>query len=240
MNKRLLIPGTLTLLNLFCGFLSIRYSFDGHYLTAAWLIILAAVFDALDGAVARLIRGYSQFGIEFDSLADVISFGAAPSFLLYSIHFQSLGDVGVIISFMPLFFGAVRLARFNVLQAGFEKENYLGLPIPMQAIALASYVIFCMSIWGGIRFPAFLVPFVVFLSFLMVSHFEYEALPKFTFRKDLRNTMKLSAFLGASLLAILFPQFAIFPLTLLFVLIGFVRGVLQALHGEEEVVDIST
>jgi len=239
-NRRALIPGTLTVFNLLCGFLSVRYAVEGNFLTASWLIILAAVFDGLDGTVARLTRGYSRFGIEFDSLADVVSFGVAPSVLIYLAHFQYLGTLGVLVSFLPLAFGAVRLARFNVTQAGFEKENFLGLPIPIQASALASYILFSRSVWGTVRFSAFFAPLVLFLSFLMVSHFEYETLPKFTLRKSRKNSVKLGLFLFASLLIIFFPDLAIFPLAMSFILWGFIRGVVLAIRHEDEIYDIST
>lgn len=239
-NNRALIPGTLTVFNLLCGFLSMRYAIEGNFLTASWLIILAAVFDGLDGTVARLTRGYSRFGIEFDSLADVVSFGAAPSVLIYLAHFQYLGTFGVLISFLPLAFGAVRLARFNVTQAGFEKENFLGLPIPIQASALASYIIFSRSVWGTVRFSALFAPLVLFLALLMISHFEYETLPKFTLRRNRKNSIKLGLFLIASLAVIFFPDLAIFPLAMTFILWGFFRGVVLAFRHEDEIYDIST
>ena len=159
--NRSIIPGSLTAGNMFCGFLSIAYVFDGNYLTASWLIILAAVFDALDGMIARLTRSYSEFGIEFDSLADIISFGVAPSVLIFGAHFQYMGKLGIVISFLPLLFGAIRLARFNVNETSFEKGNFVGLPIPIQATALASYLIFTHNIWGTIRFPMFFAPYVI-------------------------------------------------------------------------------
>lgn len=241
LTDRKFIPGILTSGNMFCGFLSISYTFDGNFLTASWLIILAAVFDALDGLIARLTRSYSEFGIEFDSLADVISFGAAPAVLIYIAHFHAIGKIGIMISFLPLLFGAIRLARFNVNLNTFIKENFIGLPIPIQATALASYLIFSNNIWGTIRFPMLFASYVVFLAFLMVSHLEYEAMPKFTFREDRRNTWKLAVFVAASIAVILFPKVTIFPFTMSFILIGFIRGVVAHLtQGEEEVVDISS
>lgn len=238
-TNRAFIPGSLTAGNMFCGFVSISYAFEGSFLTASWLIILAAVFDALDGLIARLTRSYSKFGIEFDSLADVISFGVAPSVLIYTAHFQYMGKFGLVISFLPLLFGAMRLARFNITQETFEKGNFKGLPIPIQASALASYLIFSNTIWDSIRFPMLFASFVVFLAFLMMSHFEYESMPKFTFRKDPKNSMKLTMFVIASVLVILFPQETIFPFSLCFIMIGFFKGIIQHLTQGEEVVDIS-
>ena len=234
------IPGTLTSGNMFCGFLSIVYVLDGNYLTACWLIILAAVFDALDGMIARLTRSYSDFGTEFDSLADIISFGVAPAVLIYAAHFQYIGKLGLVIAFSPLLFSAIRLARFNTNQSSFVKENFIGLPVPLQATALASYLIFTINVWGTIRFPLFFAPFVIFLSFLMISHFEYEAMPKFTFRKDARNTRKLFLFVFTSIVVMLFPKETIFPISLTIILVGFIKGVILHLtNSDEEAVDIS-
>jgi len=240
-TKRAFFPGVLTAGNMFCGFLSITYALEGNFLTASWLIILGAVFDAMDGLIARLTRGFSSFGVEFDSLADVITFGAAPAILIYSAHFQYLGILGLLISFLPLVFGAIRLARFNINLTGFEKEKFVGLPIPMQATAISSYLIFTHTIWDAIRFPLFFAPYVLFLAFLMVSHIEYETLPKFTLRRDNNNTRKLILFIAAAIVVILFPKETIFPFTLFFILFSFVRGVIHSLHHEEEeVADIST
>ena len=124
--KRVLAPGFLTSMNLFLGFYAIISSSKGDFVTASWLIILAAVFDAFDGKVARATKSMSRFGVEFDSLADAISFGLAPSFLLYQIHLNKMGPAGLIISFFPLIFGTIRLARFNVGVSGPEKINFKG------------------------------------------------------------------------------------------------------------------
>ncbi len=238
--NRPFIPGILTAGNAFCGFLSITYAMEGNFLTASWLIILAAVYDALDGMIARLTHSYSKFGIEFDSLADVISFGAAPSVLIYMTHLQYLGVLGLSLSFIPLLFGSIRLARFNANLNTFEKGNFTGLPIPVQASALASYLIFSSNIWDTIRYPMFFDLYVIFLGLLMISNFEYEAMPKFTFKKDRRNTRKLFMFVAASVTVIIFPKETIFPFSLMFVMYGFIRGVFVSLtQDEEEVVDLS-
>ena len=130
---RAVVPSLFTTLNIFCGFLSILSVAQGHFQTAAWFIILAAIFDSLDGVMARITRSSSQFGVELDSLADVVSFGAAPSFMVYQAHLYTLGNWGIIIAALPVVFGAIRLARFNVQLVGFNKDYFNGLPIPMHA-----------------------------------------------------------------------------------------------------------
>src|SRR4030066_426845 len=135
------IPNLFTAINLFCGFLSILSASEGNFNYAAWLIIVAAVFDALDGLVARLTNSSSELGVELDSLSDIISFGCAPSFLIYSTYFHTLEILGIILSSLPLITGGFRLARFNIQLVGFEKTFFIGLPIPTAALTLASFVL---------------------------------------------------------------------------------------------------
>jgi CDP-diacylglycerol---serine O-phosphatidyltransferase len=184
---RAVVPSLFTTLNIFCGLLSIINAHQNKIEMAAWFIILAAVFDSLDGVMARITRSSSQFGVELDSLADVVSFGAAPSFLVYQIHLNTLESWGILISSMPLIFGAIRLARFNVQLVGFEKSHFTGLPIPTQAITICAFVLQNYTIGFGLSgWPRdILAPLVVALSLLMVSRVKYDTLPKFT-RKDLR------------------------------------------------------
>ena len=118
------IPNLFTAMNMFCGFLSIITASNGNYNYAAWLIIIAAVFDALDGLVARLTKSSSELGVELDSLSDIISFGCAPAFLLYATYFYQFDNIGVILSSLPLIAGGFRLARFNVQLVGLEKSFF--------------------------------------------------------------------------------------------------------------------
>jgi len=213
--------------------LSVIFALRENYLTAAWLIILAAIFDALDGMLARFTKTSSDFGVEFDSLADVVSFGLAPSVLVYLIYFHHFGDLGVVISFMPLLFGGIRLARFNVQFSGYEKESYVGLPIPMQAIILSSFILFNYDLWDDLKFSFALTPLVLFLCLLMVSTIEYDTLPKFSLRNTRKNFIKLLVFVSSSILIALFPRKALFPLTFIFVWVGIARWLYHLLrHGE--------
>ncbi len=229
--SRNIVPSIFTMLNLFFGFFAIVNALQEKFVTAAWLIIIAAVWDVLDGKIARFTHTHSEFGIEFDSITDVVSFGVAPSILIYQVFLEKLGAVGVILSFFPLLFGAIRLARFNVNIEGFEKENFTGLPIPAMAITLSSYVIFNYDLWEGLRFAPVLIPLVLFLCFLMVSHVEYEMMPRFTFRADKRNSLLLSLLLVGVVLIIFLRQKATFPLAFGFVLFYFLRSVLS---GDKE------
>lgn len=173
-------PNSLTAMSLFCGFLSIVFSNQLEFKTAALLIIGASILDSLDGLAARLVKVSSRFGVELDSLADVVSFGAAPSFLLYKAYFYQFGWLGLIFSALPVLLGAFRLARFNITLVDLDtKADFTGLPIPLQAIT-NSFYIFSFYENGFLKepFTYFVFFMVLLLSILMVSKVRYNALPK--------------------------------------------------------------
>ena len=172
------IPNLFTAINMFCGFLSILSASEENYNYAAWLIFIAAIFDALDGMVARLTNSSSELGVELDSLSDIVSFGAAPSFLLYKTFFYSMGTWGIIISALPLIAGGFRLARFNIQLVGFSKSFFLGLPIPSSALTIASFILAFFNDGFSKPISDFITPMILMLSFLMVSNIRYETLPK--------------------------------------------------------------
>lgn len=240
-RKLSIVPSLFTMLNLFFGFFAILHALRENFVTASWMIIIAAVWDAVDGKIARKTKTYSEFGIEFDSIADVVSFGVAPSILIYQVFFYKIGAPGIILSFLPILFGAIRLARFNVNLDSFEKENFEGLPIPSMAVTISSYVIFSYDLWEGLRFAPLLAPLVLLLSVLMVSNAEYETLPKLSFRENKKNSIQLLIMILGLSVIIIFREKAMFPLIFGFVLFGLIRSLLH--HGkeeeEEEVFDIT-
>ncbi|MCU0333144.1 MAG: CDP-diacylglycerol--serine O-phosphatidyltransferase [Ignavibacteriaceae bacterium] len=177
-----IIPNLFTAINMFCGFLSILSASEGNFNYAAWLIFIAAIFDALDGMVARLTNSSSELGVELDSLSDIVSFGAAPSFLLYKTYFYSIGTWGIIISALPLIAGGFRLARFNIQLVGFSKSFFLGLPIPSSALTIASFVLAFYKDEFLKPISDFITPLILVLSFLMVSNIRYETLPKISIK----------------------------------------------------------
>jgi len=130
-----LLPSLLTTGNLFCGFFAMLLTADGRYTEATLAIFVAMIMDMLDGRVARLMKATSQFGVEYDSLADVISFGVAPAFLLYSFALRDLGRPAWFAAFLFVICGALRLARFNVITGSTDKRYFIGLPIPAGAAA---------------------------------------------------------------------------------------------------------
>jgi CDP-diacylglycerol--serine O-phosphatidyltransferase len=177
--SRKFIPSLFTILNAFCGFLSIIHSANGDFTIAALFIIYATLFDAVDGLAARLTKSSSEFGVELDSLSDVISFGVAPSFLIYNIYLNELGDIGIVISSLIMVFAALRLARFNVQLVGFDKDKFNGLPAPMSALTIVCYVLFYHDkIFSSEVSQVFIIILAIGLPVLMVSKIKYESLPK--------------------------------------------------------------
>ena len=178
------IPNLFTAMNMFCGFLSVINSAQNNYIYSAWLIIIAAIFDALDGMMARLTNSSSELGVELDSLSDVVSFGTAPAFLIYKTYLYQFNSLGVLISSLLLIAGGFRLARFNVQLVGFDKSYFKGLPIPSSGITISAFVLAYYRQGAGFSLPYsdFIIPLVLVLSYLMVSTIKYDTLPKFTLR----------------------------------------------------------
>ena len=175
-----IIPNTATALNIASGFLALIYTSQNDFHTASLFIFIAAFFDLIDGLLARLTKSTSMFGVELDSLADVVSFGAAPSFLIYHAYLIKFDIWGIIISSLILIFGAFRLARFNVQLEDIQiKFDFNGLPIPIAALAVASVVLFYHNGVNIIKpFDSMIIPSTILLSLLMISNIKYNTLPK--------------------------------------------------------------
>lgn len=169
-----LLPNLFTSASLFCGFYSMIASFREYFVPAAVAILIAVIFDGLDGRVARLTNTTSKFGAEYDSLADVISFGIAPALLAYSWSLSIYGKLGWIIAFLFVLCGALRLARYNIQIGIIESTVFNGLPIPAAASVVATTVIFFDYIGAeGKFYNISILVFVFILSFLMVSSVKY-------------------------------------------------------------------
>jgi len=165
------IPSLFTVANIFCGFLSIIASSRDQYERAAVLILVAIFADVLDGRIARLTGTTTQFGEEFDSLADVVSFGMAPALLAFQWGLWEVPRIGMAVAFLFLVAGSIRLARFS--SANHDSTNFVGLPIPAGAGAISMLVLMSPT---PVTHPAFIpvvVVFVLGLSLLMVSNLPY-------------------------------------------------------------------
>jgi CDP-diacylglycerol--serine O-phosphatidyltransferase len=168
-----LIPSLFTTGNVFCGYVSIVLATTGQYEVSSLLIGIAALLDALDGRVARLTGTTSDFGREFDSLADVISFGVAPAVLAWSWALSDFGRLGWAISFLYVICGALRLARFNIQTAAIDRRYFIGMPIPAAACTIAACVFnHPHSLEDGVL-KLLSLSMVVVLALLMVSKARY-------------------------------------------------------------------
>lgn len=170
-----MLPALFTAGNIFCGFLSLEVSARGEFEYAAMLIFVAAFFDGIDGRVARLTGSTSAFGEQLDSLADVISFGVAPAFLVYHWGLSGYGRAGLLVSFLFAVCGALRLARFNVQVHVVDKRWFVGLPIPSAAGALCGLIWAVPSAQLTDTLRVVFLGITAALAFLMVSTFRYRS-----------------------------------------------------------------
>ncbi len=171
------LPNLITSGSLFAGFYVIIASTDGNFVRAAWFILLSAVLDGLDGKVARLTGTTSKFGMELDSLADVIAFGVAPGVLLYTWALKPYGKLGWLAAFLYVVCGALRLARFNVQVSTVESKRFIGMPIPAAASIVATCVLLFFELGGtGTIKKVSMVLLVFLLAYLMVSNIKYFSL----------------------------------------------------------------
>lgn len=218
-----IIPNLFTAINMFCGFLSILSASEGNFNYAAWLIFIAALFDALDGMVARLTNSSSELGVELDSLSDIVSFGAAPSFLLYKTYFYSMDVWGILFSAVPLIAGGFRLARFNIQLVGFSKSFFLGLPIPSSALTIASFVLAFYNDGFPKPISDFITPMILVLSFLMVSNIRYETLPKISLKSIKEKPFHFIFLIIAILLVVFMYTKGMFLVFVFMIVIGIFR-----------------
>ncbi|MCF6245505.1 MAG: CDP-diacylglycerol--serine O-phosphatidyltransferase [Sulfurovum sp.] len=198
-NLIYILPNLFTASSIFVGVISIVKASQGHFIDASWLILLALVFDGLDGRVARMTNTTSQFGVEFDSLADIISFGIAPAMLLYFFIGHEFGKFGILVSALYVIFGAIRLARFNISTAKADPNVFIGLPIPTAAIFVSMWILlFNKYALEGYAFTLLLLSLVV--AMLMVSNFRYPSFKKIELDKPLVFKTMIALVLVTSLL----------------------------------------
>lgn len=214
------LPNFITSLNLFCGFYAVIASINGKFVPAAVSIIIAGVFDNLDGKIARATNTTSPFGVEYDSLADLISFGLAPGLLIYLWILQPLGRIGWLAAFLFVACGALRLARFNAQVGKANSDHFVGLPIPAAAGMCAVTLLICYKLGIASKISPFVVLVMIYaLSFLMVSSIRYNSFKK----PELFKKMNFNV-LVASILILIFiaaqPSIALFMVGVGYVLSG--------------------
>lgn len=224
-----LLPNLLTTANLFCGFFAIIQAISGRFVFAVWLILLAGLFDFLDGRVARMTGTQSDFGVEYDSLADMTTFCLAPALLMYRWGLAGFGKFGIAASFLYFACGALRLARFNVQAAGVEKTDFQGLPSPAAAATLTTFLLFYTSYFGKSgTHNVFGMILIISLGLLMVSEVRY---------KSMKQTKKRTSFFYlicviAGLFVVLSrPEMTLFGLGIGYVTLGILQHVYFFFRG---------
>jgi CDP-diacylglycerol--serine O-phosphatidyltransferase len=222
-----ILPNAFTLGNLFFGFWAIIAALRGDFSLAAWLIFAAAVADGLDGRIARFARTGSPFGVELDSLVDLVSFGVAPAILIYK-QLLEIGDWSWALAFIYVAAVAVRLARFNIEQGGHAHLHFHGLPSPVAGVTLASFYPFSQTglfagYTSGWPWTQLIGGGMIVLAGLMLSHVIYPAIPRLSVRNP-SGRAAIALLLIMVVLLIWNPQLVVFPVALVYIAVGVVRS----------------
>ena len=223
----------MTLGNLFCGYACIVYAMRGEYETAAPFIGIAMVLDTLDGRIARMTGSSSEFGLQFDSLADVISFGMAPAILTFSWGLTSLGRWGWAAGFIYVTAAAMRLARFNIQSGSADKKYFAGMPSPAAATVPAATI---YAYPAGFQHPIGAIPVLALVlvpAFLMVSTIKFRSFKTFDLQARRSYTILIAV---AILIALVFahPALALVTLSYAYLLSAFVEMIVSKIRHRGE------
>jgi len=231
---RVVIPNIITIAAILAGYIAILEVFRGEYMAATALILIASVLDMLDGSVARAINATSDFGVEFDSLADLINYGVAPSVLLYFLYFYNWGVVGIVLSFLPIACSGIRLARFNITaDPDIPTKYYIGLPTTVSAVVLMGFVIFIHSqpyLYDASLAAAFVT---VLVSVLMISDVQYDKANILSVRYILK-TRRVITGMVIILSLVLLPEIAFFAWGLLYIMYGVTRSAIYTIWYDSD------
>jgi CDP-diacylglycerol--serine O-phosphatidyltransferase len=167
------LPNTFTALNMACGFTAILYGFNGEFYKACMFIVLGAIFDSVDGRVARLTNTQSSFGEQFDSMSDLVSFGVSPAIVYYFRFLNESGRPGMVAAFFFMLCGALRLARFNANIDRVKSDYFQGLPIPGGATAAISMILISLKFPDVVYYKPLTVGYLLFYAILMISNIPF-------------------------------------------------------------------
>jgi CDP-diacylglycerol--serine O-phosphatidyltransferase len=235
-----LLPNLLTTANLFCGFYGIIAAINYDFRTAAIAILVSCLFDILDGKVARLTGSISRFGVEYDSLADLVAFGVAPALLVYLWALKPFGRLGWAAAFLFVACGALRLARFNVQADSVSTKHFVGLPIPGAAAMVATTVLFFYRMGeSGPTEHFLLLAMTYLLGFLMVSSIPYHSFKEFDKLQRMRFRTLFLMILLLSVIAAR-PTIMLFTLGLVYTSSGPLGYVHRIYQGRKEPVSEDT
>lgn len=195
------LPNTFTALNMACGFVGIMMSAQGHFYKACLFIVLGAIFDSVDGRVARMTGTQSAFGEQFDSMSDLISFGISPALIYYHRFLTDAGRMGMVVTFLFVLCGALRLARFNANIDKVSSNYFQGLPIPGAATAIVGFILISL-VWPSYFNNMYVtIPYIAFYALLMISNIPF---PSFKSSPWLKQHKKQALMLIFALIASLF------------------------------------
>ncbi len=217
-NPLYIIPNLFTAASAFLGVSSMIYALNGRIEFACWLVIISMILDGLDGRVARITNTASKFGVEFDSLCDLVAFGCAPAILLYLAIGQHYGRFGLVASCLFVVFGAIRLARFNIITSNETSNFFIGLPIPSAAIFVVTMLILekRYNVFSSHSF--LLLVFAFCAGILMVSNIRY-----YNFKHIHWNLSKMIAVIVVLSVLFIRPIECIFGGISGYILLGFLR-----------------
>lgn len=213
-EKKYILPNSITIANLFLGYSSIIMSFKEEYSKAAWLIMAAMICDVLDGKTARKFNAFSEFGKELDSFCDAVSFGLAPGIFAYSLlkDLHPVKELAIPFSFLFVLCGVLRLVKFNIItEASETKADFIGMPIPSAAGLIVTYYIFSDTLFHELRYINVFFFLIVISSILMVSLITFKS-PGKTFSfipKKLRMSI--------SLIILIFTKYSLLPFLVLYI-----------------------
>jgi CDP-diacylglycerol--serine O-phosphatidyltransferase len=215
-----LLPNLFTTGAMFAGFYAITSAMGGRYETAAVSIFVAMVLDGLDGRVARLTNTQSEFGVQYDSLSDMVSFGAAPALVMYLWAFSSLGKLGLFAAFVHMAGGALRLARFNTQVESADKRYFQGLPSPAAAAILAGFIWICLEYGYDIEVLKYVaIVLTISTGLLMVSNFRYSSFKEIDLKGKVSFFVAIAVMLGIAFVMAQ-PQIMLFALFLAYAISG--------------------
>ena len=214
------LPNLFTSMNIFCGFYAIVASVNGQFGRAATALLVAQIFDIMDGKVARATNTTSKFGVEYDSLADLLSFGLAPGLMIYLWALQPMGRLGWLAAFLYTICGALRLARFNSMVETGPSNHFVGLPIPGGAAMAATTLLLCERTGLDLtQWPVIPMVMLYALGFLMVSNIKYQSFKKQAFFKKFSFNVLVACILVFVFIAAE-PPVALFSIVFLYILSG--------------------
>ncbi len=254
---RIVLPNMVTSLSILAGLFAIFFTFNepanGYFTLSCWLIIYATMLDGIDGKVARLTNSSSEFGVQYDSMADVITFGVAATVVIFKQIFINHISHNAAFYVFPVFFlicGAVRLARFNCTASPKGKKGFIGLPIPVAAGAIVSLFLFFDG-WDMFIVPQFGVPilpeevklrltigYILLVSILMVSHVKYDITFHFFLHDSSKHKVRTAINLLILALAFWHPGFGFYAVSSFYIIYGITRAIFGQGDPEEKVLSV--